>query len=144
MADPAQVHQEARVHRKLDTVWRIESARLIAALARFVGDVGLAEDVAQDAFEAALRQWPRDGIPEVPAAWLTATAKHRAVDTLRRQQTLQRKASELGRDLESRQVDIDELIDESAIGDDVLRLIFVCCHPVLTVDARVSLTLRLV
>ena len=134
------------VHRVLDAVWRMESPRLIAALTRIVRDVGLAEDLAQDALEAAIRQWPEAGIPDRPAAWLMATAKHRAIDALRRRTTLQRKADELGRDLELEQraaPDLDSAIDDAAIGDDLLRLVFICCHPVLSVDARVALTLRL-
>jgi len=134
------------VHRVLDAVWRMESPRLIAALTRIVRDVGLAEDLAQDALEAAIRQWPDTGIPDRPAAWLMATAKHRAIDALRRRTTLQRKADELGRDLELEQEtapDLDTAIDDAAIGDDLLRLVFICCHPVLSVDARVALTLRL-
>jgi RNA polymerase sigma-70 factor (ECF subfamily) len=134
------------VHRVLDAVWRLESPRLIAALTRIVRDVGLAEDLAQDALEAAIRQWPEAGIPDRPAAWLMATAKHRAIDALRRRTTLQRKADELGRDLELEQgvaPDLDTAIDDAAIGDDLLRLVFICCHPVLSVDARVALTLRL-
>jgi RNA polymerase sigma factor (sigma-70 family) len=134
------------VHRVLDAVWRMESPRLIAALTRIVRDVGLAEDLAQDALEAAIRQWPEAGIPDRPAAWLMATAKHRAIDALRRRTTLQRKADELGRDLELEQgiaPDLDTAIDDAAIDDDLLRLVFICCHPVLSVDARVALTLRL-
>ena len=134
------------VHRVLDAVWRMESPRLVAALTRIVRDVGLAEDLAQDALEAAIRQWPQAGIPDRPAAWLMATAKHRAIDALRRRTTLQRKADELGRDLELEQgtaPDLDTAIDDAAIGDDLLRLVFICCHPVLSVDARVALTLRL-
>lgn len=135
------------VHRLLDAVWRMESPRLVAALTRIVRDVGLAEDLAQDALEAAIRQWPDAGIPDRPAAWLMGTAKHRAIDALRRRTTLQRKAEELGRDLELEQgaaPDLDAAIDDAAIGDDLLRLVFICCHPVLSVDARVALTLRLV
>jgi RNA polymerase sigma factor (sigma-70 family) len=134
------------VHRVLDAVWRMESPRLIAALTRIVRDVGLAEDLAQDALEAAIRQWPEAGIPDRPAAWLMATAKHRAIDALRRRTTLQRKADELGRDLELEHgsaPDLDAAIDDASIGDDLLRLVFICCHPVLSVDARVALTLRL-
>ena len=134
------------VHRILDAVWRMESPRLIAALTRIVRDVGLAEDLAQDALEAAIRQWPGAGIPDRPAAWLMGTAKHRAIDALRRQATLQRKTEELGRDLEPEQgsaADLDAAIDDAAIGDNMLRLVFICCHPVLSVDARVALTLRL-
>ena len=134
------------VHRVLDTVWRMESPRLIAALTRIVRDVGLAEDLAHDALEAALRQWPEDGVPDNPGAWLMGTAKHRAIDLLRRRTRLQQKQQELARDLEVQQeteADLADLVDDAAIGDDLLRLVFICCHPVLTVDARVALTLRL-
>lgn len=134
------------IHRTLDVVWRMESPRLIAALTRIVRDVGLAEDVAQDALEAALRQWPASGIPDNPAAWLMGTAKHRAIDALRRRATLQRKAADIGLDLgleEGRADDLDTAIDNAAIGDDLLRLVFICCHPVLSIDGRVALTLRL-
>jgi len=134
------------VHRVLDAVWRMESPRLVAALTRIVRDVGLAEDLAQDALEASIRQWPDAGIPDRPAAWLMGTAKHQAIDALRRRTTLERKAEELGRDLELEQgiaPDLDTAIDNAAIGDDLLRLVFICCHPVLSVDARVALTLRL-
>jgi RNA polymerase sigma factor (sigma-70 family) len=134
------------VHRTLDAVWRIESPRLIAALTRIVRDVGLAEDLAQDAFEAALRQWPESGVPDNPAAWLMGTAKHRAIDALRRRDTLRRKATELAQELartEATADDLDAAIDNAPIGDDLLRLSFMCCHPVLSIDARVSLTLRL-
>ena len=123
----------------------MESPRLIAALTRIVRDLGLAEDLAQDALEAALRQWPEAGIPDNPAAWLMGTAKHRAIDALRRQATLQRKAVELGHDLaeEGMADDLETAIDNAAIGDDLLRLVFICCHPLLSIDARVALTLRL-
>ncbi|MEK6721396.1 MAG: RNA polymerase sigma factor [Chloroflexota bacterium] len=124
----------------------MEAPRLVAALTRIVRDVGLAEDLAQDALEAAIRQWPDAGIPDRPAAWLMATAKHRAIDALRRRTTLQRKAEEIGRDLELDRAiapDLDAEIDDEGIGDDLLRLVFICCHPVLSVDARVALTLRL-
>ncbi len=134
------------VHRAIDAVWRMESPRLIAGLTRLTRDVGLAEDLAQDALEAALRQWPDQGIPDVPGAWLMATARHRAIDALRRHATLQRKAHELARELEQQQLtppDLDTDIDNAAIGDDLLRLVFICCHPVLSVEARVALTLRL-
>lgn len=134
------------VHRTLDAVWRMESPRLVAALTRIVRDIGLAEDLAQDALEAALRQWPESGVPDNPAAWLMGTAKHRAVDELRRRATLQRKVTELGHDLaleEERAVDLETAIDNAAIGDDLLRLVFICCHPLLSIDARVALTLRL-
>ena len=131
------------VHRAIDAVWRIESARLIAGLARMVGDVGIAEDLAQDALVIALERWPESGVPDKPGAWLMATAKHRAIDLLRRDKRLQRKHEELGRDLDARAVpDLDAAIDDD-VGDDLLRLMFTACHPVLSADARVALTLRL-
>jgi RNA polymerase sigma factor (sigma-70 family) len=130
----------------IEAVWRIESARLIAGLTRIVRDVGLAEDLAQDALVAALEQWPRDGIPDNPGAWLMATARHRAVDQIRRKAVLQRKhqqlATEARIELESEMADLDEGADDY-VGDDLLRLVFICCHPVLSRDARVTLTLRL-
>jgi RNA polymerase sigma factor (sigma-70 family) len=133
-------------HRGIDAVWRIESARLIAGLTRIVRDVGLAEDLAQDALVAALERWPESGVPENPGAWLMATAKNRAIDRLRRSQLLERKHEELGRDLESRRemtvADFETAIDDD-FGDDLLRLAFVSCHPVLSKEARVALTLRL-
>jgi RNA polymerase sigma factor (sigma-70 family) len=133
-------------HRAIDAVWRIESARLIAGLARLVGDVGLAEDLAQDALVAALEKWPASGVPDNPGAWLMATAKHRAIDQLRRGKMLARKHGEVGRELEARQEagvpDLDAALDDP-VGDDLLRLMFVCCHPVLSTEARVALTLRL-
>jgi len=133
------------VHRTIEAVWRIESARLIAGLARMVRDVGLAEELAQDALVAALEHWPASGIPDNPGAWLMATAKNRALDHFRRNKLLARKHEELGRELEVRQEiapRLDEALDED-IGDDLLRLIFTACHPVLSTDARVALTLRL-
>jgi RNA polymerase sigma factor (sigma-70 family) len=134
-------------HRAIDAVWRIESAKLIAGLARIVRDVGLAEDLAQDALVAALERWPESGIPDKPGAWLMATAKHRAFDLLRRNKLLDRKHEELGRELETKQEmaapDLDAAIDDP-VGDDLLRLIFTACHPVLPTDARVALTLRMV
>ena len=133
-------------HRAIDAVWRIESARLIAGLARIVGDIGLAEDLAQDALLAALERWPESGVPDNPGAWLMATAKHRAVDVLRRGKLLDRKHEELGRELEVRQetaaTDLDAAIDDH-VGDDLLGLMFTACHPVLSTEARVALTLRL-
>jgi len=133
-------------HRAIDAVWRIESPRVIAGLARIVRDVGVAEDLAQDALVAALEQWPRDGIPRNPGAWLMATAKHRAIDVLRRNKRLERKHEELGYEIESRQEDavreIDAALDDD-FGDDLLRLVFTACHPVLSTEARVALTLRL-
>ncbi|MEA2177339.1 MAG: hypothetical protein QOG77_636 [Solirubrobacteraceae bacterium] len=136
----------ADVTRTIDAVWRIESTRLIAGLARFVRDVGLAEDLAQEALVAALEQWPEAGVPDNPGAWLMATAKHRAIDRLRRADVHRRKTEELGRDLELRgEADVPDLAAEAAdpFDDDVLRLIFTACHPVLSVEARVALTLRL-
>lgn len=134
-------------HRAIEAVWRIESARIIAALTRMTGDVGAAEDLAQDAMLAALETWPEKGIPDRPGAWLMAAAKRRAIDLLRRHQRLERKHEELGRTIEVEhemtQPDIDEAIDDP-IGDDLLRLIFICCHPVLSREARVALTLRMV
>src|SRR5216110_2389701 len=130
----------------IDAVWRIESARLIAGLARLVGDVGLAEDLAQDALVAALEQWPASGVPDNPGAWLMATAKHRAIDQLRRQKMQGRKHEHLGRELEERQVSPESALAaaiDDDIEDDLLRLIFTACHPVLSTDARVALTLRL-
>jgi len=133
-------------HRAIDAVWRIESARLIAGLARMVRDVGRAEDLAHDALVAALERWPETGVPDKPGAWLMATAKRRAIDLLRRDSLLERKHAELGREVDARrEAEIDELeaaIDDD-IGDDLLRLIFTSCHPVLSKQARVALTLRL-
>jgi RNA polymerase sigma-70 factor (ECF subfamily) len=132
-------------HRAIDAVWRIESAKLIAGLARIVGDVGVAEDLAQDALVAALQRWPESGVPDNPAAWLMATAKHRAIDHLRRKKRLERKHEQLGYELEARQEtvpDLDAAIDDH-VGDDLLRLMFTACHPVLSTEARVALTLRL-
>jgi RNA polymerase sigma factor (sigma-70 family) len=136
----------AETHRAIDAVWRIESSRIIAVVARMVRDVGLAEELAQDALVAALEQWPRAGIPARPGAWLMATAKHCAIDSLRRKKRLERKHEELGRDLRTREettiVDLDNGVDDD-IQDDLLRLVFMCCHPVLSSEARVALTLRL-
>jgi RNA polymerase sigma factor (sigma-70 family) len=128
----------------VEAVWRIEAPRIIAGLARMVRDVGLAEDLAQDALVAALETWPRTGVPDNPGAWLMATAKNRAIDRLRRAELLQRKHAEIGRDLEERRdsgPDLEALDDP--IGDDLLRLVFTACHPVLSTEARVALTLRL-
>ena len=133
-------------HRAIEAVWRIESARLIAGLVRIVRDVGLAEELAQDALVAALEQWPESGVPDNPGAWLMATAKHQAIDALRRRQRLERKHEEIGRDLASRNgasgPNLDAELDDP-IGDDLLRLVFMTCHPVLSTEARVALTLRL-
>ena len=135
----------ADVTRTIDAVWRIESARLIAGLARFVRDVGVAEDLAQEALVAALEQWPRDGVPDNPGAWLMAAAKHRAIDRMRRADVHRRKTEEIGRNLELRGADAPDLAAQAAdpFDDDLLRLIFTACHPVLSVEARVALTLRL-
>ncbi len=133
----------------IDAVWRIESARLIAGIAHIVRDVGVAEDLAQDALLAALEQWPESGVPDKPGAWLMATAKHRAIDLLRRNTRLRTKQEQLGRELaaqeEAAAPDLEEAMDRdsSDIGDDLLRLIFTACHPVLSTEARVALTLRL-
>jgi RNA polymerase sigma-70 factor (ECF subfamily) len=133
-------------HRTIDAVWRIESARLIAGLARMVRDVGLAEELAQDALVVALEHWPTSGVPENPGAWLMATAKRRAIDLLRRNKLAARKFEELGRDLETDGTqalpDADVALDDD-VGDDLLRLIFTSCHPILSSEARVALTLRL-
>jgi RNA polymerase sigma-70 factor (ECF subfamily) len=137
----------AALHRTIDAVWRMESARVIAGLARMVRDVGLAEELAQDALVAALERWPRDGVPDNPGAWLMATAKHRAIDRLRRKELIQRKHEQLFHELDEAQQDMRGPDDSDAldddIGDDLLRLIFVSCHPVLSTEARVALTLRL-
>jgi len=133
-------------YRTIDAVWRIEQAKLIAGIARLVRDVGVAEEVAQDALVAALEQWPKSGIPDKPGAWLMATAKHRAIDWLRRRKLIQRKHEELGRETEADEgagPDLDAALDDD-IGDDLLRLIFTACHPVLATEARLALTLRLV
>ena len=133
-------------HRVIEAVRRIESARIIAAIARMVRDVGLAEELAQDALVAALERWPLAGVPEKPGAWLMGTAKHRAIDSLRRRKRLERKQGEIGKDLRTREesgvTDLDEGLDDE-IGDDLLRLIFTTCHPVLSREAQVALTLRL-
>ncbi|HMA43158.1 MAG TPA: RNA polymerase sigma factor [Gemmatimonadales bacterium] len=137
----------SETHRAIEAVWRIESARLIAGLTRLVRDVGLAEDLAQDALVAALERWPESGVPDNPGAWLMATAKHRAIDSLRRDKLLERKHDVLGAELAARQespeTDLAGAIDDD-IGDDLLRLVFTTCHPVLSPEARVALTLRLV
>ena len=136
----------AETHRVIDAVWRIESVRLIAGLARIVRDVGLAEELAQDALVVALERWPDTGIPDNPGAWLMATAKHRAIDLFRRNKLLERKLEELGRELKTQQdmamADF-EIPEDHEISDDLLRLVFVSCHPVLSTEARVALTLRL-
>jgi RNA polymerase sigma-70 factor (ECF subfamily) len=134
-------------HRAIDAVWRIESARLIAGLARIVRDVGVAEELAQDALVVALERWPESGVPDNPGAWLMATAKNRAIDHFRRSKLLERKHEELGRELKSQQdmamANFDTANLDDDIEDDLLRLVFVSCHPVLSTEGRVSLTLRL-
>src|SRR2546428_2349871 len=126
-------------HKAIDAVWRIESARIIAGLTRIVRDVGLAEELAQDALVAALQQWPESGVPDNPGAWLMATAKHRAIDHFRRNRLLERKHLELGRELQTQQEmavpDFDAALDDD-IGDDLLRLVFISCHPVLSTEAQ--------
>jgi RNA polymerase sigma factor (sigma-70 family) len=139
------VHSED-THKAIDAVWRIEAPKVIAGLARIVRDVGVAEDLAQDALVAALEQWPSSGIPNNPGAWLMATAKHRAIDGLRRKSLLERKHQELGYEIEMEQAltapDLDAALDDD-VGDDLLRLMFTACHPVLSTEARVALTLRM-
>lgn len=134
------------INRVVDAVWRMESAKLIAGLARIVHDVGLAEDLAQDALLAALERWPSAGVPDNPGAWLMATAKHRSIDQLRRRAMLERKHDQLGHELEllqeSQVPDLDAALDDH-VGDDLLRLMFTACHPVISTEARVALTLRL-
>jgi RNA polymerase sigma-70 factor, ECF subfamily len=133
------------IHRAIDAVWRIESPRIIAGLARMVRDVGIAEDLAQDALVAALEQWPKAGVPDNPGAWLTAAAKHRAIDYFRRNARLERKHEELGREMEEKEMAVPDFaaaLDDD-VGDDLLRLIFISCHPVLPSEGRVALTLRL-
>jgi len=146
----SQIETTATTHRAIDAVWRIESARIIAALTRIVRDVGLAEELAQDALVAALEQWPGSGVPDNPGAWLMATAKHRALDHFRRRKLLERKHEELGRELNSQQESAVanfeaefDAANEQNFGDDLLRLLFISCHPVLSTEARVALTLRL-
>ena len=139
---------EAR--RRIEALWRIEAPKLHAALARLTRDVGLAEELAQEALVAALERWPESGVPDNPGAWLTTTAKNRALDELRRSKLLRRKHEELGRDLDEAGVEraenqaerIERELDDD-VGDDMLRLIFTACHPVLSPDARVALTLRM-
>src|ERR1700734_3646403 len=134
------------IHSVIDAVWRIESARIIAGLTRIVRDVGRAEELAQDALVAALEQWPKTGVPDNPGAWLMATAKHRAIDLWRREKLLERKHAELGREIEAQQElavpDFEAAIDDE-LGDDLLRLLFISCHPILSPEARAALTLRL-
>src|SRR5262245_22935773 len=138
----------SETHRVIDAVWRIESAKLIAGLARIVRDVGLAEDLAQDALVVALERWPESGVPDNPGAWLMAIAKRRALDQLRRRKMLERKHEQLGREKgglqEMAPPDVTTLAAEDEMGDDLLRIIFTACHPVLTTEARVAFTLRMV
>jgi RNA polymerase sigma factor (sigma-70 family) len=135
----------ADTHRTIDAVWRIESPRLIAGLVRMVRDVGVAEDLAQDALVAALEQWPESGIPDNPGAWLMATAKHRAIDRFRRNTRLERKLDEVGREAASKEMAVPDLVSllDDEVGDDLLRLVFISCHPVLAREGQVALTLRL-
>ena len=138
----------SETHRAIDAVWRIESAKVIAGLTRMVRDVGLAEDLAHDALVVALEQWPESGVPDNPGAWLTATAKNRAIDRMRRGQVLERKQEELGREARIEQElaedwDATGFRPDDEVGDDLLGLMFMCCHPVLSTEARVALTLRL-
>ncbi|MEU7478820.1 RNA polymerase sigma factor [Lentzea sp. NPDC042327] len=130
------------VHRTIDAVWRMESAKVIAALARYVRDVGLAEEMAQDALVAALEQWPVEGVPNNPGAWLTTTAKRRAVDQIRRRENFNRKVEEIGRGVRESSPDASEGVEDE-IGDDLLSLMFTACHPVLGTEARVALTLKM-
>ncbi|WP_341770203.1 RNA polymerase sigma factor [Actinomadura darangshiensis] len=130
-------------HARIDAVWRLEAARIIAGLARMVNDVGLAEELAQDALVAALEQWPESGVPDNPGAWLMAVGKRRAIDRIRRQQRLAHKIEEIGRDLETQAPPEFDIPDDEHIEDDLLRLVFTACHPVLPTQARVALTLRM-
>jgi RNA polymerase sigma factor (sigma-70 family) len=135
------------IHRTIEAVWKIESTRLIAGIARVTRDIGIAEELAQDALLAALERWPAEGIPDNPAAWLMTAAKRRGIDSLRRGQMLERKHGEIARELEWRQQRLAEALEHSpdlVIEDDILRLIFTACHPVLAVDARIALTLRVI
>jgi RNA polymerase sigma-70 factor (ECF subfamily) len=136
----------ARVHKAVETVWRMESARIIAGLMRLVGDVGIAEDLAQDAMLSALERWPSSGIPDNPGAWLMAASRNRAIDHLRRGALHERKHAELGYEIDSETRDFTREVDatlDDPVGDDILRLAFITCHPVLSREARVALTLRL-
>src|SRR4030042_976556 len=134
-------------HRTIDGVWRIEQAKLIAGLTRMVRDIGVAEELAQDALVAALEQWPNSGIPDNPGAWLMGAAKHRAIDVFRRNSLRERKHEQLGYELEveqeTGQPDLDAALDDQ-VGDDLLRLVFISCHPILSPEARAALTLRLI
>jgi RNA polymerase sigma factor (sigma-70 family) len=139
--------QKPDIHKSIEAVWKIESTRLIAGIARVTRDIGIAEELAQDALVAALEQWPEEGIPEKPAAWLMTAAKRRAIDSLRRGRMLEIKHGEIARELEFQQQRLGEAMDQSldqVIDDDVLRLIFTASHPVLAVEGRIALTLRLI
>lgn len=147
---PASPAGHATTHRAIDAVWRIEQARIVASVARLVRDIGLAEELAQDALVAALEHWPREGVPANPGAWLMTTAKHRALDRLRRDKNLAAKLEQIGLDLEAREalvvpdfVDALDAARQDDIGDDLLRLVFTACHPLLSPEARVALTLKL-
>lgn len=147
---PASPAGHATTHRAIDAVWRIEQARIVAGVARLVRDIGLAEELAQDALVAALEHWPREGVPANPGAWLMTTAKHRALDRLRRDKNLAAKLEQIGLDLEAREalvvpdfVDALDAARQDDIGDDLLRLVFTACHPLLSPEARVALTLKL-
>ncbi len=143
---PATDLRQTDIRRTIEAVWHIEAARIVGVLARIVRDGGAAEELAQDALVAALEQWPQTGIPQNPAAWLLAAAKHRAIDLLRRRERVREKHQELGRDLEAQQAmaaaDLDTAMDDD-IGDDLLRLVFTACHPAIPTEGRVALTLRL-
>src|SRR5512140_3940067 len=137
-------------HQAIDAVWRLECARIVAVVARMVRDVGVAEELAQDALVAALEHWPTAGVPDNPGAWLMATAQNRALDRLRRDKVLQAKLEQIGSDLQAQEaLIVPDFVDQldaaraDEIGDDLLRLIFTACHPVLSTDARVALTLKL-
>src|ERR1700757_1081961 len=137
--------RKAETQRTIEAVWRMESAKVIAVLTRMVRDVGWAEELAQDALVAALERWPKTGVPENPAAWLMATAKHRAIDHFRRNKIVERKHEELGREMKSAEESSRagfEMPEDDEISDDLLRLMFICCHPVLAREARVALALR--
>ena len=139
--------QKPDIHKTIEAVWKIESTRLIAGIARVTRDIGIAEELAQDALVAALERWPEEGIPEKPAAWLMTAAKRRAIDSLRRGRMLEQKHGEIARELEFQQQRLGEAMDQSldqVIDDDVLRLIFTACHPILAVEGRIALTLRLI
>src|ERR1700748_968621 len=137
----------SNVHRTIEAVWKIESTRVIAAIARVTRDIGIAEELAQDAFVTALELWPEEGIPQNPGAWLMTAAKRRAIDNWRRRRMLEQKHEEVARELEWQQERLADSLEHSLdqiIDDDVLRLIFTACHPVLAVEGRIALTLRLI